>query len=227
MLSCIYLLLLAATCTVLYTYYNYCFPFVRLIICIIITVYACTCISNFYCEKKIFCDVQTSKDENELKRKLFTFDYCWLLLVVLAALFDLLVKMVSEPLSDADSKVSSQLISLASSCMLSLVIALGETDKLLAAISALITGPPEVANSSLQVHQWTHSNTLTFINSVLWCDMVNYTMYIDHTVFTCINIHVLCCVNTHKYIIIYHFDFRYQPSFGHCKLLSRRYCWVH
>ena len=68
-----------------------------------------------------------------------------------AALFDLLVKMVSQPVTTADLKLSAELISLASSCLLSLVVALGETDKLLSAIAALLITPSDMSGSSLKV----------------------------------------------------------------------------
>ena len=67
-----------------------------------------------------------------------------------AALFELLMKMVSQ-YNLEDSKVAKELSSMASSCLLSLVIALGETDKLLCAISALLVVPPEVSQGMVKV----------------------------------------------------------------------------
>ena len=81
-------------------------------------------------------------------------DCCCLLFLLLllfsGALFDLLVKMVSEPV-EGNTKVTSELVSLASSCLLSLVVALGETDKLLAAISALLLVQDHISSSSIKV----------------------------------------------------------------------------
>ncbi len=70
--------------------------------------------------------------------------------------------MVSQPVdSKGDSEVTFELINLASSCLLSLVIALGETDKLLAAISALLLVHQDVSNSFIKVNTYM---TLVFIN---------------------------------------------------------------
>ena len=83
-----------------------------------------------------------------------------------AALFELLMKMVSQ-YNLEDSKVTMELSSMASSCLLSLVIALGETDKLLCAISALLVVPPEVSQGMVKVCVYTCVLYCTCISCVL------------------------------------------------------------
>ena len=62
------------------------------------------------------------------------------------------MQMVSEPLP-ADNPVSKPLVSIASSCLLSLVIGLGRDDKMLAAISALMITSQDVAQDTIKVRR--------------------------------------------------------------------------
>ncbi len=64
------------------------------------------------------------------------------------------MEMVSE-LAPSEHQLASQLSSVASACLLSLVIALGDTGKMLSAVAALLTAPerPEQGNVQVNVEQ--------------------------------------------------------------------------
>lgn len=66
----------------------------------------------------------------------------------IAALFQLLMKILS---STEGTPVADRLSSLASSCLVSLVLALGQTSKILAAIAALLIAPPILSENHLKV----------------------------------------------------------------------------
>ena len=68
----------------------------------------------------------------------------------LAALFDLLMKIVTDTTME-NSKVAKDLSCMASSCLLSLVIALGETSKMLAAVASLLIAPSGVSDGIVKV----------------------------------------------------------------------------
>ena len=67
------------------------------------------------------------------------------------ALFELLMEMVSE-LTPSEHQLVSQLSSVASACLLSLVIALGDTGKMLSAVAALLTATETHEQGNVQVN---------------------------------------------------------------------------
>ncbi len=69
------------------------------------------------------------------------------------ALFQLLMEMVTEPIPPEDP-VAMQLSSVASACLLSLVVALGDTGKMLAALAAMLTAPPPLSETQVKVRCW-------------------------------------------------------------------------
>ncbi|CAI8051400.1 E3 ubiquitin-protein ligase MYCBP2 [Geodia barretti] len=68
------------------------------------------------------------------------------------ALFELLMKMVVEPVPP-DNELAADLSSVACGCLLSLVVALGDTGKMLTAVSSLITAPHHLTQNTLQIPQ--------------------------------------------------------------------------
>ena len=66
--------------------------------------------------------------------------------IVTDSLFELLMAMVTE-----SAPADYQLSSVASACLLSLVIALGDTGKMLSAIAALLTAHTDPNQGSVQV----------------------------------------------------------------------------
>lgn len=68
----------------------------------------------------------------------------------IGSLFELLMEMVSEPVSP-DSPVSGKLSSVASACLLSLVVALGDTGKILSALAAILTAPASLSETTVKV----------------------------------------------------------------------------
>jgi len=61
------------------------------------------------------------------------------------------MQMVMEPSAGDGSPLSAELSSVASACLLSLVVALGDTGKMLAAVAAMLTTPPELSECTVQV----------------------------------------------------------------------------
>ena len=59
--------------------------------------------------------------------------------------------MVSCPVTASSETVSQSLSSVAASCLLSLVISLGDTDKILSAITALLITAPEQIHIPVKV----------------------------------------------------------------------------
>ena len=66
------------------------------------------------------------------------------------ALFQLLMEMVTEPFSP-EATVAMELSSVASACLLSLVVALGDTGKMLSALAAMLTAPPPLSETKVKV----------------------------------------------------------------------------
>lgn len=66
------------------------------------------------------------------------------------ALFQLLMDMVTEAVSP-DDPVGMELSSIASACLLSLVVALGDTGKMLAALAAMLTAPSSLSDIEVKV----------------------------------------------------------------------------
>ena len=66
------------------------------------------------------------------------------------ALYELLMEMVMESVSPKDG-VAMQLSSIASACLLSLVVALGDTGKMLSALAAMLIAPSCLSESTLKV----------------------------------------------------------------------------
>lgn len=58
--------------------------------------------------------------------------------------------MVTEP-SSSDSQVALELSSVASACLLSLVVALGDTGKMLSAAAAMLTAPTSTNEGNVKV----------------------------------------------------------------------------
>lgn len=58
--------------------------------------------------------------------------------------------MVREPVSPEDS-IASQLSSVASACLLSLVVAMGDTGKMLSALAAMLTAPVPLSETEVKV----------------------------------------------------------------------------
>ena len=71
----------------------------------------------------------------------------------LDALFDLLMQMVTEPLSD--DQLAKELSSVASACLFSLVISLGDTGKMLSSLAAMMTAAPALSEMMVQVGRGT------------------------------------------------------------------------
>ena len=71
----------------------------------------------------------------------------------IGALFQMLMEMVTEPFSPEDS-VAMELSSVASACLLSLVVALGDTGKMLAALAAMLTAPPSLSETKVKVRKF-------------------------------------------------------------------------
>lgn len=76
-------------------------------------------------------------------------DLSWLSLFS-GALFQLLMDMVTEPVSSEDP-IGMQLSSIASACLLSLVVALGDTGKMLSALAAMLTAPSPLSEAEVKV----------------------------------------------------------------------------
>ena len=74
-----------------------------------------------------------------------------LLTLPLDALFQLLMQMVTEPGSFSGDPLSMELSSVASACLFSLVIALGDTGKMLSALAAMLTAPTPLSELMVQV----------------------------------------------------------------------------
>ena len=66
------------------------------------------------------------------------------------ALNELLTAMVNEPIA-SDNQVNTEIASLATSCLISLVLSRGEPHRMLATINAVLTGPEELTKEVLQV----------------------------------------------------------------------------
>jgi hypothetical protein len=66
------------------------------------------------------------------------------------ALFQLLMDMVTEQFSPEDP-IGVQLSSIASACLLSLVVALGDTGKMLSALAAMLTAPSSLSEAQVKV----------------------------------------------------------------------------
>lgn len=60
------------------------------------------------------------------------------------------MEMVTEPFSQEDP-VAVELSSVASTCLLSLVVALGDTGKMLSALAAMLTSPPTLGGIKVKV----------------------------------------------------------------------------
>lgn len=60
------------------------------------------------------------------------------------------MEMVTEPFSPEDS-VAMELSSIASACLLSLVVAMGDTGKMLSALTAMLTAPPALSQIKVKV----------------------------------------------------------------------------
>lgn len=58
--------------------------------------------------------------------------------------------MVTEPVSP-DNHVAMELSSVASACLLSLVVALGDTGKMLSAVAAMLTVPSLLSETDVKV----------------------------------------------------------------------------
>lgn len=58
--------------------------------------------------------------------------------------------MVTEP-SSSNNQVAVELSSMASACLLSLVVALGDTGKMLSAVAAMLTAPASSDEGDVQV----------------------------------------------------------------------------
>lgn len=58
--------------------------------------------------------------------------------------------MVTEPVSP-DNPVAMELSSVASACLLSLVVALGDTGKMLSAVAAMLTVPSLISETEVKV----------------------------------------------------------------------------
>ena len=71
---------------------------------------------------------------------------------LLDGLFELLMQMVAETVRP-ENQLVTELSSVASACLLSLVVALGDTSKMLAALTAMLTAPGEL---TVQVHVHTY-----------------------------------------------------------------------
>lgn len=70
------------------------------------------------------------------------------LLLIADALYELLSQMVSEESGGHDGDtVSSQLSSVACACLLSLVVGLGDTSKMLSAISMMLIGSSQLSTN--------------------------------------------------------------------------------
>ena len=79
---------------------------------------------------------------------LFTLQILPLTCIYTDALYELLSQMVSEELGGSDSDpVSSRLSSVACACLLSLVVGLGDTSKILSAISTMLIGSSQLSTT--------------------------------------------------------------------------------
>lgn len=72
------------------------------------------------------------------------------------------MEMVKEPFSPEDP-IAVELSSVASACLLSLVVALGDTGKMLSALAAMLTAPPPIADIRVKVSWW-----------FFWGQMISY-----------------------------------------------------
>ena len=60
------------------------------------------------------------------------------------------MQMVTEPVA-GDNQLAKELSSVASACLFSLVVALGDTGKMLSALAATMTAPPELSDDENMV----------------------------------------------------------------------------
>ena len=67
------------------------------------------------------------------------------------SLFELLMEMIHQGSSEARDELSGQLSSVVSQCLVSLVVALGDTGKILAALAAMLTASHTLSIISVQV----------------------------------------------------------------------------
>ena len=64
-------------------------------------------------------------------------------MLILDGLFELLMQMVAETVRP-ENQLVMELSSVASACLLSLVVALGDTSKMLSALTAMLTAPGDL-----------------------------------------------------------------------------------
>lgn len=71
------------------------------------------------------------------------------------------MQMVTEPTSSPPGdELARELSAVASACLFSLVLALGETGKMLSAIAAMITAPPPLSDLMVQVQEQGRAGSL-------------------------------------------------------------------
>ena len=81
-------------------------------------------------------------------------------------LFELLMQMVAETVRP-ENQLVTELSSVASACLLSLVVALGDTSKMLAALTAMLTAPGDL---TVQVcrGQYAHMYMYSVYDGLYW-----------------------------------------------------------
>ena len=91
------------------------------------------------------------------------------------SLFELLMQMVSEPVP-SDNQLAVDLSSVASACLLSLVVALGDTGKMLSAVAAMLTAPAEYSLGTVQVCVYVGVHVYMYVSHCSMSFTRNYTM---------------------------------------------------
>ncbi len=68
------------------------------------------------------------------------------------------MQMVTEPSPVSDDQLATDLSAVASACLFSLVLSLGETGKMLSAVAAMLTAPAPLSDLLIQVTE-SHSRS--------------------------------------------------------------------
>ena len=106
--------------------------------------------------------------------------------------------MVTEP-SSSDSQLALDLSSVASACLLSLVVALGDTGKMLSAVSAMLTSPTSLSEGNVQVWVCMY----VFVCGVFVCVYVCLCVCMCVCVFYCVCVCVFVCVYVCLHVCVF------------------------
>ena len=81
------------------------------------------------------------------------------------------MQMVTEAVAP-DDQTSLELSSVASACLFSLVVALGDTGKMLAALTTMLTAPAELSEIAVQVSELQSPTARVLLRGALYSPLV-------------------------------------------------------